>query len=105
MAMEMSMNEYIQEIEQSIPVEPEFGTNSVEILFKLNGNIGVSIFNRKFNLCDKIRDMKNYVKMILRTYENVSLTGFSNNKIYVDDDESLMEAGLKDSETIVVNII
>ena len=103
--MEMSMNEYIDDIKKSLPNEPEFGTNSVQITFKFNGNMGPSIFNRNFNYSDKIRDMKNYVKIILRTYENVSLTGLENNKIYFEDDISLEDAGVKDKEMILVNII
>jgi hypothetical protein len=99
------MNEYIDVIKKNLPKEPEVGTNSVQVTFKFNGKMGPSIFNRNFNYCDKIRDMKNYVKIILRTYENVSLTGLENNKIYVEDNVSLEDAGVKDREMIVVNII
>ncbi len=99
------MNEYVDEIRKNLPKEPEESSEAVEVCFLQNRKKGPTVFNRKFNLNDKIGDIKNFVKMLFRTYGDVKLSGSISNKIYVNNNDSLKDAGLNEKETLIVDII
>ena len=103
-AIEMSMNDYVEELERSLPKEPnsEFQCNHPEVKFQPNDK--KSSFIRRFNSEDKVRDLKNFAKVKLRTYGEIRLLGMNDNKIYINDEETLNEAGVKNGQTIIVKI-
>jgi len=104
-AIEISMNDYVDDIRKIIPKEPEECSEAVEICFLQNRNKGPTVFNRKFNLNDKIGDIKNYIKMLFRTYGDVKLSGSVSNKIYINNNDSLRDSGFAEKETLIVEII
>lgn len=96
--MQMSMNEYYQQLENNLPPKPMNRNDSIEITL-----IGIDkekdIFFREFNSTDKVRDLVNFAKAkIKKKYINIFLQ--SNDQMLYDENMTLKEAGLKKDEII-----
>jgi ataxin-3 len=91
--MELSLNEYIHDLEKSLPIEPKLKENSILVRF----SYGKIIFERKFAKEDKLIDLKNYMKIKLRTYNDVKVSIKEE-----DDSRTLTELGL--SNEVLLNV-
>lgn len=105
-ALEMSMNEYVSDLEKTLPAEPSENDEHAKLTFHNNdANVKSIAFTRRFNPQDKISDLKNFVKIKARSYSNIRLMGQNVNKIFINDNETLEHAGIKGDFGIVYTII
>lgn len=101
-AEEKSLEDYIYNLYNILPPEAQIDSAFVDINMKPKDKL--IFYSRRFNFSDKIKDLKNFAKIKLRTFSEVELVNINNNKIYEDDEQSLSEAGLGTKETIIINI-
>jgi len=101
-AMELSLTLYCEELEKGIPQEPNFNDiNAINLLIKC----GDKSFSRRFNKSDKIRDVNNFMKAKLRTYNTIELFENLPKKVYSDESKSLEESGISNNLILMAKIL
>jgi hypothetical protein len=100
-AYELSLQEFIKDVNDHLPPEPQNDPNAYNIMFKF----GDQSFSRFFNEIDKVADLMNYVKAQVKTFSDVELFESFPRKIYEDAYLSLKEAGLSKNQYLMVKII
>jgi ataxin-3 len=98
-AMEVSLNEYLETLQSQIRSEP----SQEEAHFKLYFNTqDKKSFERRFYKDDKIKHVSIFCKITCRTYGDIRITGMKKNKIYIDMDQTLEQAGVEDGDGFIV---
>jgi hypothetical protein len=98
----MSLNEMVENIKISLPEEPaENNTNAIKIVLKEGSNT----FMRRFNKQDKIRDVKNYLAMMKRTFNEIELSENLPKKTHSNENLSLEEAGIVNNCLLFARVI
>ena len=100
--MELSLMEMVSELEKSMPQEPvEADENSIKIVIK----VGADSFSRRFNKSDKIKDIKNFLVIKVRTFNQIEISEGYPKKIFSDENASLDQAGVVNNCVLMGRVI
>ena len=89
--MELSLVELIENLKISLPEEPsESEPNAINISIK-EGN---RTFERRFKKTDKIKDLKNYLTIKVRTFNDFEISDNYSKKLYSNDNLTFEESGI-----------
>ncbi len=101
-ALELSLNEMVENLKISLPQEPaENNSNAINLVLKEGSNT----FMRRFNKQDKVRDVKNYLAMMKRTFNEIELSENLPKKTYSNENLSLEEAGIVNNCVLCARVI
>jgi hypothetical protein len=107
MVMEASLNDYIEQIKKILPEQPNETEDHISVSFICENDM----FTRRFNKANMIevnfvfiKDLKNYMKVKLRTYSDIQLTNLTSNK-NLSVNRTLDEEGFAKEETLAVKLV
>lgn len=104
LAQAKALEDYLENIYANLPNEPPIDEeNYVDINVKPHDKS--AFYSRRFRNSDKIKDLRNFAKLKLKTLNEVELQGIMSKKIYQEDDQTLLDAGFGNKETIIATIL
>ena len=99
--MQLSLDEYVLQLKSELKPEPEVNnSDSYNIQFKYND----ILYERRFKADDKIADLKIFVKMSIKTFNDIELCENFPRKIFNDDYKSVKEEGISKRQILYVKL-
>jgi len=100
--MELSMNDFVQDLEKRLPKEPSEDDSSC---YKISFRCENQTISRRFNPTDFIRDIKNFLQSKLRTYNDIELSEAFPRKVYSEESKKLSECGFSKNQTLNAKVL
>ena len=97
--MKLSLEEYAQNTQKSLPPEPASGGYSIMV------NYNGKIFKRNFNDNDKVRHIVDFVKSQIPTYSPIQLFEVFPRKVYDDENILIKESGMSRNQSLMCKLI
>jgi hypothetical protein len=101
-ALEFSLIEMVDSLTSKMPKEPEEADqNSITLKIKL----GADTFQRRFNKQDTVQDVKNYVIIKVRTFNEIEISEGFPKKVYSEACQTLELAGISNNSVLIARVL
>lgn len=101
MAMQMSLDIYVSDLENQLPKEPSENEDCFTIMLRYEEHQ----LQRRFNGDNTINDVKNFVKSKLKTYNDIELFEAWPRKVYSDDFIKIKQSGFSKNQLLMVRLL